>query len=340
MADHESADATPISDPYPWPSVDADTTMLLVGDNNLQNRTDPPSAYRNVSATLAEADLLYGNLEGCLHRPGDNDIPDKDRWQHSDERRVNALTAAGFDAVDGANNVNYGAEAVINTVAVLEEAGIAHCGLGADLTAARAPAVVSHRGTTFGFLQWTARYYGEEPVATESSAGVAAFDPDEGESVLTDIAADVAALASEADVTVFSHHIRRNDPEIELYQRELAHRVIDAGADLVFGHGAHLNQGVELYDGRPILHCIGQFTFDWPKTRHKRDGLVARVHVTDGDIARLALVPVYRDGNNDVYLAGPDTPEGSRQLRAVADLSPDPVLFDVEGPEAVFDLPE
>jgi poly-gamma-glutamate synthesis protein (capsule biosynthesis protein) len=116
--------------------------------------------------------------------------------------------------------------------------------------------------------------------------------------------------------------------------------VIDAGADLVFGHGAHLNQGVELYDGRPILHCIGQFAFDWPKTRHKRDGLVARVHVTDGDIARLALVPVYRDGNNDVYLAGPDTSEGSRQLRAVADLSPDPVPFDVEGPEAVFDLPE
>jgi poly-gamma-glutamate synthesis protein (capsule biosynthesis protein) len=327
-----------IRDPYPWPEVEADASLAIVGDVNLQHREDPASAFRHVRETLSGFDLRYANLEGCLYRPGENDIPDKDRWTHPDEEMVDGLTAAGFDVVGGANNVNYGTDAVTNTVEVLDREGIAHTGIGTDIESARSPAVVTVGGTTFGFLQWTARYYGEESWAGEDSPGVAAFDPT-GEGYLDPILADVRALRERVDVLCFSHHLRWNEEEVADYQRDLARAVIDAGADLVFGHGGHINQGIELYDGVPVFHCIGQFAFDWPKTSRKRKGHLLRVHVTDGDLSRVSFVPVFRDLENDVYLAGPDVPEGDQQFDELQYLSwGDP--FAVTETEGVVSLPD
>lgn len=327
-----------ITDPYPWPSIEADACLLLVGDVNLQNREDPSSAFRHVEETLSEADVLYGNLEGCLFEPGDDDIPKKDRWQHSEERMIEGITSAGFDVLGGANNVMYGEEAVGNTIRVLEREGIHYCGVGTDRAAAREPAVVTKHGVTVGFVQRTARYYGTEALATERSPGVAAFDPEDEEN-LDEIEANVASLRSEVDVLVFSYHLRDAETtETKPYQRELARRVIDAGADLVFGDGAHVNQGVELYRGRPVFHCIGQFAFDWAEMEHRRDGLLLRAHVTGDHLSRLSFVPVYRDENNDVYLAPPDSTEGRRQLDEIRSLSP-VAPFTVTETEAVISLP-
>jgi len=337
--DTSQRESLEITDPYPWPSVDADACLLLVGDVNLQGRDDPPGAFRHVKETLSEADVLYGNLEGCLYRPGEDDIPKKAKWQHSEERMIEGITAAGFDVLGGANNVMYGKAAVKNTIQVLEREGIRYCGVGENLTAAMEPAVITRNGITVGFIQRTARYYGSEQFATEASPGVAAFDP-EDEEALDEIEADVAALRPEVDVLIFAHHLRGTETtEVEPYQRELYHRVIDAGADLVFGDGAHVNQGIELYRGRPVFHCIGQFAFDWPEMEHRRDGLLLRAHVTGGELSRVSFVPVYRDRNNDVYLANLRSPEGQRQLEELRELSPD-APFSVTGTEAVISLPD
>lgn len=336
MADNPGDSGAKIEDPYPWPDVEADASLALVGDVNVQRREDPTTAFRNVFETLSEFDCRYANLEGCLYEPGDNDIPDKDRWKHSDEEMVEGLTAAGFDAVGGANNVNYGEAAVTNTVDVLDREGIAHTGLGRDIEEARDPVVLDVEGTTVGFIQWTARYYGDESWADEDSPGVAAFDPTT-EGYLDPILADVRDLRERVDVLVFSHHIRWNQREVADYQRELAHAVIDEGADLVFGHGGHINQGIELYEGVPVFHCVGQFAFDWPKTSYKRKGHVLRVHLTDDEVSRVSFVPVFRDLNNDVYFAGPDVPEGDQQFHELQYLSwGEP--FTVEGGEGVVDL--
>ncbi|HZI55476.1 MAG TPA: CapA family protein, partial [Verrucomicrobiae bacterium] len=81
---------------------------LLAGDINIQQRSDPRSVFANIHETLTAADILYGNLEGCLYRPGENDIPVKKFWQHSDVSMILALMSAGFDAVGCANNVMFG----------------------------------------------------------------------------------------------------------------------------------------------------------------------------------------------------------------------------------------
>jgi poly-gamma-glutamate synthesis protein (capsule biosynthesis protein) len=324
-----------IKDPYPWPPIDADVSLGIVGDINIQHRADPSSAFQHVKKSLAEFDLKYGNLEGCLYQPGDEDIPDKTGWQHSDEEMIAGIRTAGFDALGGANNVNYGQEAVMNTIQVLDDAGIEHCGIGTTINTAREPAIITVNDTTFGFMQWTARYYSRDAWATPNSPGVAAFDPSERRWI-DPILADINELRDNVDVVVFSHHVRQTSTnDIEDYQRELAHNAIDAGADLVFGHGAHRNQEIELYNNTAIFHCIGQFPFDWTVNSHKRDGLLLRIHVTDGEIHRISFVPVFRDIYNNVYLAGPDVAEGDRQLDELTTIS-DNDPFSIEGPEAVL----
>jgi poly-gamma-glutamate synthesis protein (capsule biosynthesis protein) len=336
-----TAQDTPAGDadhihPHPWPEVDAEACIHLVGDVNLQQRDQPEHAFRHVVKTLSEADLRFCNLEGCLYRPGENDIPEKEWWEHSDESMVRGLVAAEFGCVGQANNVTYGAKAVRNTFNVLDREGIDHCGAGESLAEAQAPAVVSIHGTTVGFLQRTARYYGETAVATENSPGVAVIDPDEP-SYVDEPVASVKALRSAVDVLVFSHHLRRaSTTEIEPYQRELSQAVIDSGADVVLGHGAHVNQGIEIYRGRPIFHSVGQFAFDGEKIRDRTDGLLVRVHVTNGDIKRVGFVPVSRDADNDVYLAGPNTPNGHRQLDQLKELFPNSP-FEVGDFEAVLE---
>lgn len=324
-----------IRDPYPWPSIEADVSLAIVGDINIQHREDPTSAFQHVRKSLSEFDLKYANLEGCLYKPGVEDIPDKTGWQHSDEKMITGVTDAGFEVVGGANNVNFGTEPVMNTLQVLDEAGIEHTGIGKNIESAREPAIITVNDTRFGFIQWTARYYGREAWATQDSPGVAAFDPAE-DGWADPILADVAALRDEVDVLLFSHHVRKTSTnELEDYQRELAHEVIDAGADMVFGHGAHQNQEIELYNDTAIFHCIGQFPFDWTVNSHKRDGLLLRVHITDGDITRVSFVPVFRDTNNNVYLAGPDVAEGDRQLDELGTIS-DGDPFTIENNEAVI----
>jgi poly-gamma-glutamate synthesis protein (capsule biosynthesis protein) len=71
--------------------------------------------------------------------------------------------------------------------------------------------------------------------------------------------AEARQLADWVVVSVHCHEsgATREDPPD--YAVEFAHRAIDAGGDVVFGHGPHLDRGIELYQGKPILHALGNF---------------------------------------------------------------------------------
>lgn len=326
-------------DPYPWahPAKPADLEIIIVGDINIQNRDNPAGALANVRATLSNADLRYANLEGLYGQTEKTPIARKAEWRHSDPAMIEALTAGGFDVVGCANNVCYGEEAILNTLKLLDENNILHCGAGASRTAARAPAIIERCGTRVGFLQYTARYYGEEQIATENSAGVARLNhkfPSDIEALI----ADVKALRDKVDVVIVSHHLRKSrSTKTENYQRQVARAMVAAGADLVFGHGGHVIQGIEMVDSTPVVHCIGNFAFDWWKMKDRNDGLLMRLIVRDRKIIRLSIVPVCRDDNNNVYLTGPASKEGARQIEALRKSSPTVPLC-VEGREVVVPL--
>jgi poly-gamma-glutamate synthesis protein (capsule biosynthesis protein) len=325
--------------------MSAGQTLILCGDVNVQGRADPASAFSLVQPTLAEADVLFGDLEMALYRP-DAALEEKPGWTQSEPRMVEALVAAGFAAVGCANNVVHGAEAIRSTLAILDQHGIAHTGAGEDLAAARAPAIVERGGVRYGFLAATMVYYARGHAASPASPGVAALRchtayqphsrvlempgapavtrswPDPG--ALARLREDLAALRARVDILVaYFHWGVSGMDELAEYQRTVAHDAIDHGADLVVGSHAHKPQGIELYRERAILYGLGNFAFDWINMRPHRTGLLARCRVADRRIREVVVCPVVRreEPLNQPELVSLDHPAGRLIAERVVELS-------------------
>ena len=148
-------------------------TMILTGDVNLRNVADPQEPFSLVASTLHEADVVFGNLEGCLY-DSEEDLPYAPGFYHSGSAPAPALLAGGFHALGCANNVNYGDDAILATLARLDEMELGHTGAGTDRASARTPVVLRRDDAAFGFLQYTSVFWPIGHEATETSPGVAA----------------------------------------------------------------------------------------------------------------------------------------------------------------------
>ncbi|MGW5716165.1 CapA family protein [Amycolatopsis sp. NPDC003865] len=290
-------------------------TLVLGGDVNVQGRATPSAAFERLEPLLKGADVRFANLEGPL-----------------DAGMAEALTSAGIDVVSCANDLTVPA-----TLPVLDQAGIAHCGAGANLDAAHAPAVLERAGQKVAFLAYTSlRPYGaplDFPGVAQAFA-TTAYQPDPRVAEIPGrpplvrtfpvpdhlgrLVADVERAKAAHDHVVVSMHWGLPGSELAEYQVTYGRTAIDAGADLVAGHGPHTIQAVEVYRGRPILYSLGNLVFDWPAMRGRHvDGLLAGCMF--GDEPRLELIPVRRDADNEcVPLAGD---EAGKVLQYVADLS-------------------
>ena len=360
--------------PWPWSGSlpKQAVQVLLVGDINVQKRADPGDVFVHVKETLNRADLVYGNLEGLLVKSEgpDKDIPDKSGWQHIGPEAVRALKAGNVTVVGVANNVAYGPENILKSLAVLDANHIAHAGGGTNLERAHEPAIVKSKGVKFGFLQYTAKWYLEDhQIATTTAPGVARILSPDGVTIdpadLNRLREDIRRLRPLVDILVVSSHnrdglagrtsaspaaeIRSARPddlfspivlgtrfaEAEPYERELAHAAVEAGADVVYGHGSHVLQGVEVYQGKPILYCVGNFAMDWIRMRPNKEGMAIRVVAERKKVLRVSFVPLTRDATNNVVMLDPTTGEGERLVQKVKGLSGG-VPLEVNGQEVVL----
>src|SRR5919108_317408 len=104
-----------------------------------------------------------------------------------------------------------------------------------------------------------------------------------------------------AGVDIVSHHWGL-DHEVLAYQVEIAHAAIDAGADLVMGHGPHMPLGIEIYRDKPIFYGVGSFSFE---TGHRGRahpdwiGLMLHVAVEDAALVRAAFSFVRHNAQNE-----------------------------------------
>ncbi|MEV6639943.1 CapA family protein [Amycolatopsis sp. NPDC051371] len=293
-------------------------TLVLGGDVNVQGRATPSVAFERLGPLLKGADLRFVNLEGPIDAP-----------------MAEALTSAGIDVVSCANDLLHPPAGL----AVLDHAKIAHCGAGADLDAAHAPAVLERSSEKVAFLAYTSlRPYGYTAQPGSPSVAQAfattAYQPDPRVAEipgrpplvrttpvpehLERLVADVKSAKSGNDHVVVSMHWGLPGPDLTEYQVAYGRAAIDAGADLVAGHGPHTIQAVEVYRGRPILYSLGNLVFDWPAMRGRHvDGLLAGCMF--GAEPRLELIPVRRNADNECEpLAGE---EAGKVLRYLADVS-------------------
>lgn len=263
--------------------------LILMGDVNLMGVEDPAVPFARVADTLAGAALRFANLECCLYRPpGGHSVAAEGFF--ADPAAAGAVLRLGrIDAVGLANNVNYGAAAILGSIAELDALGIAHAGAGANLVGARAPAILERQGVRFGFLQRSSVYWPTGHEAAPDMAGIAVIRghtayqvplhktrpeippmnrPGVPPTILTwadpqylaAFAEDVAALRPRVDFLVASCHWGL-DRTVLQYMREIAHAAIEAGADIVVGHGPHYALPVEIHRGRPIFYGLGSFSF-------------------------------------------------------------------------------
>ena len=144
--------------------------LLLTGDVNLMNVVEAAEPFRKIVGELHAADVVFGNMECCLHLPAS-------RHSHANEGFFadpvvggEALKFAGIHAVGIANNVNYGAANIAASIARLDEIGVHHTGAGPNLAAARAPAIVE-RGLRVGVLQRSSVYWPTDHEASVDAPG-------------------------------------------------------------------------------------------------------------------------------------------------------------------------
>lgn len=300
-------------------------SLILTGDINLLRVTDPTIPFAHVRERLHAADVVFSNLECCFYEP-ESERSVEDEGFYAPLKSAEALTFAGIHAVGNANNVNYGAPAIRSSLKRLDEIGILHTGAGVNSVEARKPAIVERDGVRFGFLQRTSVYWSHGHEATATYPGVAmikahtAYRPQIEQlrtltrpgmppevvtwadpTALAQFREDLVALRSQADLVIASHHWGL-DHEVLDYQVQIAHTAIDAGADLVMGHGPHMPLGIEIYQDKPIFYGVGSFSFETGhrgRTHPDWIGLMLHVATEDGRLTRAAFSFVRHNAQNE-----------------------------------------
>ncbi len=236
-----------------------------------------------VRPTLAAVDMRFVNCERQYSSRGTYNeaaYPGKD---HAHGRQppgmAKIFTDCGFDAATIANNhmFDFGAEALLDTRALLLEKGIQVTGAGKNLAEAREPAIVECKGIKVGFLG----YCSVLPLGGEAGpdkVGIAPLrvktfyeprgphaptrvrtEPDDRDMKM--ILDDITALRKKVDIVIPAFHwgVIWAPRIIADYQVTVAHACIDAGADMIIGHHAHVPKAIEVYKGKAIFYSLSNF---------------------------------------------------------------------------------
>lgn len=273
--------------------------MLLVGDCMLGRGVDqaltqhkPEFPWGNTLAVFQSVDVRICNLECVLSDRGEPWSQYQKAFHfRSAARNVATLTAAGINLVSLANNhvLDYGHDALCDMLEILDGVGIAHSGAGVDAQEAARMATVNIHGWRLGFLAFT----DNEPPweATPRRPGVV-YIPISLEDRRAQHLIETVRGSKNLDLLVVSAHWGSNwgyTPPAD--HIALAHALIDAGADIIFGHSSHVFRGIELYRERPILYSTGNFVDDYAVDPVERN-----------DESFLFLVNCHRNGRMTVEL--------------------------------------
>ena len=210
--------------------------------------------YRSL---IGEADYFAANQEFPFSSRGQQ-APDKQYTFRLPESRVSLMNEIGVDLVTLANNhaLDFGTDALLDTVSTLDQVGILHVGAGADSEAARQPAIVDVNGVRVGFIGASRVIPVASWTAGASSPGMlTAYDP----ALLVQTIQETRPLCDYL-VVLIHWGVERAEMPVD-HQTSLSRQCIDAGADLVVGSHPHVLQGIEYYRGKPIVYSLGNFIF-------------------------------------------------------------------------------
>jgi poly-gamma-glutamate capsule biosynthesis protein CapA/YwtB (metallophosphatase superfamily) len=253
--------------------------------------------WGNLLPVLEQADLFLINLEctlTTLTQPWHNGQY-KPFYFRADPSVVETLKIGRVNFASLANNhsCDFGIGGLLETLAILDQANIAHAGAGPNLEAARAPALLHGNGLTVAVIAFAD--YPLAWAATPTQPGINYTPISLLREDFATIEESLRAARQQADLVIFSIHWGPNmcsRPTGEF--RAFARRVISAGADIFWGHSAHLVQGIEIFLGKPILYDTGDFVDDYAVDELARNDVSAlfQIKVWPQGIERIDLAPV------------------------------------------------
>jgi len=288
---------TPGTEARPTPQQERRGTLIIhaAGDTNL----DPNYigtfrsqgygyAWTGLDGLFEQDDLTILNLECAVSNKGT--AVSKEFNFRGDPEALPYMREAGVEVVSLANNHSYdfGPEALVDTVKNIRKAGIIPIGAGSDDEEAEAPAYFDIKGWKIAVVPWD---FVVDPYPTAVAAAGhpgTAFGHD-----FNGVLKAVKQAHREADLVVVQTHwgveleTQPNSAEVVL-----GHRLIDAGADIVFGGHSHRMQPLEMYEGKPIFWSLGNFV--WPNfsSAGAQSG-VAEVTVKPNGMIKAKLLDAY-----------------------------------------------
>ncbi|MER5628454.1 CapA family protein [Streptosporangium sp. NPDC002544] len=259
-------------------------TLGVVGDVTAFHR-EPESGYAFVGSYLQELDIVFAQNER-LYTTSEDIIPAVGWTEVTRPENVAGLKLGNYDVISCASNHSgdLGPDILMETIAALRDNGFAVIGAGANIAEARKPAFVDRGDTRVGFLGYCSllrpnyeagpQRPGAVPMRAHTHYQQVDYQPGTKPKILTfpvaeDLAAmvaDIRAAKEQCDVLAVSFHwgVHLVKGVLPDYEHAVARAAIDAGADVIIGHGPHVIKAIEFYNGKPIFHSLGNFCFDLP----------------------------------------------------------------------------
>lgn len=276
----------------------------------------------NIQQELHEVDISVINNEFTFSDRGEA-LEGKAYTFRASPNQVSLLETFGADIASLGNNhvYDYGADALLDTITTLENAGISTIGAGENIKEAKQAQYVVANGRKIGFVSATEieKYYKYTKEATETEPGVLkTLDPATFLSVIREV-------DSQCDyVIVYVHWGIEGWNQYSVGQVELAKQFAEAGADVIIGGHPHRLQGVQFIENVPVAYSLGNFWFS-TGTLYTT---IAQVEIQTSGTISLRMIPCIQQNVTTRMLT--DETEVAEFYKYLADISKD-IAIDSQG---------
>ncbi|MDE6386500.1 MAG: CapA family protein [Lachnospiraceae bacterium] len=265
-------------------------------------------------AEMKSADIMMLNNEFPYSDRG-TPLEDKKFTFRAKPTTVSFLNDMGVDIVSLANNhaYDYGESAFLDTMDVLEGAGITYVGAGRNLQEARRPVYYIINNMKIAIVAATQIEKLDNPDtkgATDSSAGV--FRCWNGDHLLETIR---EAKENSDFVIVYLHWGTENETTIDWAQEKQAPEVVEAGADLVIGAHPHCLQKISVIQGVPVMYSLGNF---WFNSKTIDTGMI-KVTLNENGLQSYQFIPCEQTGSQTMLLQGEEKKRVIDYMQSISD---------------------
>ena len=322
----------------------AENSVVLLGVGDVGPIHEPMGAYTTLAKpVLAAADIRFGQVERVYSERGSLQVHSGGSHSRMPPHTASIFTDCGFDVVSVASNhaMDWGADALLDTIALFRERGVRVVGAGRNLRESREPAIIERSGVRIAFLAYCSILH-EGYAAGHDKPGIAplrahtyyeAFDYQAGvpprvvtvprAEDLAGMVADITAARKTADVVVLSLHwgIHFMPRVIADYQPAAARAAFAAGADLILGHHAHAPKAIGVHDGKTCFYSLSNFIMSSPPKTPEKAAEFARSYGVEMD-PDYPLLPYGADAKRSLIAKAVLTRKGVERVSFL------PVLID------------